>query len=69
MKFLLLIVICSSITKVCTPPKETNIYPSWFECSSNGYKEAYKLNQIMGSDIVNNEKSYINFQCRVVNNI
>tara|TARA_R110000851_G_scaffold163963_4_gene308013 strand:+ start:769 stop:978 length:210 start_codon:yes stop_codon:yes gene_type:complete len=69
MKFLLLIVICSSITKVCTPPKETNIYPSWFECSSNGYKEAYRLNQKIGNYMVNNKKVYINFQCKVVDNI
>ena len=69
MKFLLVIMICSSNMQVCTPPKETNVYPTWFECASNGYMEAYRLNQIMGSDIVNNEKSYINFKCKAVDSV
>jgi hypothetical protein len=55
--------------QVCTPPKETNVYSTWFECASNGYMEAYKLNQIMGNNVVNKQKTIINFQCRVVNNI
>jgi hypothetical protein len=69
MKFLLVIMICSSTAQVCTPPKETNVYSTWFECASNGYMEAYRLNQIMGKNVVNKEKTIINFQCRVVNNI
>ena len=69
MKFILVIMICSSTMQVCTPPKETNVYSTWFECASNGYMEAYKLNKIIGNDVVNKQKTIINFQCRVVNNI
>jgi len=69
MKFVLIMMLCSQTLQTCTPPKEVNFYPNWFECSSDGYLKAYELNQIIGKERVEKEQTIINFQCKKINNI
>ena len=61
--------VCSQTLQTCTPPKEVNFYPNWFECSSDGYLKAFELNQIIGKERVEKEQTIINFQCKKINNI
>ena len=61
--------LCSQTLQTCTPPKEVNFYPNWFECSSDGYLKAFELNQIIGKERVEKEQTIINFQCKKINNI
>ena len=69
MKFVLIMMVCSQTLQTCTPPKEVNFYPNWFECSSDGYLKAFELNQIIGKERVEKEQTIINFQCKKINNI
>jgi len=69
MKFVLIMMVCSQTLQICTPPQEIDYYKNWYECSSDGYLKAYELNQIIGKDRVEKERTIINFQCKKTNNI
>jgi hypothetical protein len=52
MKFLLIMVMCSSVLEVCTPEIKMDYYDNWFDCSSAGYLAAFEFNQNLGRNRV-----------------
>jgi len=69
MKYLLIMVMCSSSFQVCSPPVQLEYYNTWFDCSSSGYLKANEFNQKLGQQRVEQEKIIINFQCKMVGSI
>jgi len=69
MKFLLVVVMCSSVMQVCTPEMRLDYYDSWFDCSSAGYLAAFDFNQNLGKSRVDAEKVLVNFKCEMVGTI
>tara|TARA_R100001198_G_C5106545_1_gene136150 strand:- start:133 stop:342 length:210 start_codon:yes stop_codon:yes gene_type:complete len=64
MKFILVIIICSSSLGICTNPQTMGQFDNWYECSNQGYSIAKDFNLSMGKDRVNKEKTIINFSCQ-----
>ena len=69
MKFLLVMVMCSSVLEVCTPQIQMDYYDNWFDCSSAGYLAAFEFNQNLGRNKVEIEKVLVNFKCEMVGTI
>lgn len=69
MKYLLIMVMCSSAFQVCSPPVQLEYYNTWFDCSSSGYLKSHEFNQKLGQQRVEQEKIIINFECKMVGTI
>ena len=64
MKFLLSMIICSSVYQQCLPPHPMpEIYPSHYECMMAGYQEAIKKAKEIGPKDVNEYGTIIKFYC------
>ena len=68
-KFLLVIQICSAIHGNCLPEQRVNVFDSWYDCAAFGTQETTKLMELIGEDLINNNKIYITFSCRPQNEI
>jgi len=68
-KFLLVIQICSAIHGNCLPEQRVNVFDSWYDCAAFGTQETTKLMELIGEDLINNNKIYITFSCRPQNEV
>ena len=64
MKFILSIIICSSVFQQCLPPHPMpEIYNSHYECMIAGYEESIKKAKEIGSEDINKYGTIIKFFC------
>ncbi len=68
MKFVLSLIICSSVAGECMPPfdwQETfnSQYDSMYDCMQAGYEESQKKMKEIGRVEVNKHQIYIRFTC------
>ena len=67
MKIILVLVICSAVSGLCDKGWEKNAtFPDWDSCMRQGYVDSLQVLDIMGTDYVNANKSFIKFYCREV---
>ena len=69
MKFLLVIKICSALHGECLPEQNVNTHNSWFNCAKSGVHETLELMDLIGEDLINRNKIFISFSCRVQNEV
>ena len=70
MKFLLSLIICSSVAGDCMPPfdwRET--FKSKYDCMTFGYEESQKKMKEIGRKEVNEHNMFIRFTCTPQNTI
>ena len=64
MKFILSMIICSSVFQQCLPPHPMpEIYNSHYECMIAGYEESIKKAKEIGSEDINKYGTIIKFFC------
>ena len=64
MKFILSMIICSSVYNSCLPPHNMpEVYNSHYECMISGYKEYIKKAEEIGAEEVNKYGTIIKFMC------
>ena len=64
MKFLLSMIICSSVYQQCLPPHPMpEIYHSHYECMIAGYEESIKKAKEIGPEEINKYGTIIKFYC------
>jgi len=64
MKFVLSMIICSSVYQQCLPPHPMpNLYNSHYECMIAGYNESLKKAKDIGAAEVNKYGTIIKFMC------
>ena len=64
MKFLLSMIICTSVYQQCLPPHTLpEIYPTHYECMIAGYNEAIKKAEEIGTKENNKYGTIIKFFC------
>ena len=67
MKIILVLVICSAVSELCDKGWEKNAtFPDWDSCMRQGYVDSLQVLDIMASDYVNANKSFIKFYCKEV---
>ncbi len=67
MKFLLTIVMCSSVQGTCLPPHSfEELYPTSYECMIAGYQKSLDKTIEIGKGDVNQHGIYMKFDCRGV---
>ena len=67
MKIILVLVICSTVSGLCDKGWEKNAtFPDWDSCMRQGYVDSLQVLDIMGTDYVNANKSFIKFYCKEV---
>jgi hypothetical protein len=65
MKFLLSMIICSSVYQQCLPPHQLpEVYPTHYECLMAGYEESIKKAKEIGSADINKYGTIIKFYCQ-----
>ena len=70
MKFLLSMIICSSVAGECMPPyKWPEEFNSQYDCLMFGYKESEKKMREIGREEVNKHNIYVKFYCTPQNTI
>ena len=65
MNFLLVLKVCSALDGSCTSEKMVGAYETWFDCARQGTVETLMLLDSMGEELVNNNKLYVAFSCKV----
>ena len=63
--FLLVMKVCSVLDGTCLPEKKVSYYDTWFECARAGAVETLVLMNDIGEDLINRNKLYISFGCKV----
>ena len=64
MKYILSLVICSSVSSTCMPPVTSNImYENTYKCLIDGYKNSIKIMESIGEEEVNKHDLYAKFVC------
>jgi len=64
MKFLLSMIICSSVYNQCLPPHTMpEVYPTHYECMIAGYNESIKKAKEIGPKDINQYGTIIKFFC------
>jgi len=66
-KFMLILKVCSAIDGTCIPDQAVDIYNSWFECGKNGTVNTMAMLDLMGEDLINQNKLYVVFKCKELN--
>ena len=70
MKFVLSLLICSSVAGECMPPFEwPELFENQYECLTFGYKESLKKIKEFGRTEVNKYGMFIKFYCTPINSI
>ena len=68
-KFLLVIQICSAVHGDCLPKQNVGTYDSWFSCAKAGTQETIELIELVGEELINNNKIYVSFSCQTYNEV
>ena len=64
MKFLLSLIICSSVAGECMPPyKWPETFDSQYDCLMEGYKQSIVKMEEIGPDDINKYNMFIKFYC------
>jgi len=64
MKFVLSMIICSSVFQQCLPPhRMPDLYNSHYECLISGYNESIKKAKEIGPKDINEYGTIIKFMC------
>jgi len=63
--FLLVLKVCSALDGTCIPEKMISTHTNWFDCARQGTVETLVLLDSMGRELVNNNKLYVVFSCKV----
>ena len=68
MKIVLIVVICSALNGLCDKgwEKQNMDFPDWDSCMRKGYIDSLQIMDLMGTDYVNENKTYIKFFCKEV---
>jgi len=66
MKFILIMTVCSSIYQTCINPIQMGEYNNWDSCARQGYAKSIELLDELGSEKVEQQRTYISFLCREV---
>ena len=70
MKFILSMIMCTSVYQTCMPPfPMPEIYNSHYECMIAGYEESLKKAKEIGREEVNKYGTIIKFYCTLENSI
>mgnify|MGYP005753668529 CR=1 FL=1 len=70
MKFILGLIICSSVHQTCLPPHEWHEkFNSHYECMMFGYEESIRRMEAFGKEEVNKYNMFIRFTCTPENTI
>ena len=70
MKFILGLIICSSVYQTCLPPHEWHeTFDSHYECMMFGYEESIKKMKEIGREDINKYNMFIKFTCVQENTI
>jgi hypothetical protein len=70
MKFLLSMIICTTVYNQCLPPFQmAGHYNSHYECMIAGYNESIKKAQEIGPQEINKYGTIIKFYCRQDDNV
>ena len=70
MKFLLSLIICSSVVGECMPPHDwPETFNNKYDCMTFGYKESEKKMKEIGRKEVNEHSMFIRFTCTPQNTI
>jgi len=65
MKFLLSMIICTSVYQQCLPPHQMpTVYDSHYECMIAGYNESLKKAEEIGREEINKYGTIIKFYCQ-----
>ena len=65
MNFLLVLKVCSALDGSCIPEKIVSAHTTWYACARQGTVETMMLLDSMGEDLVNNNKLFVAFSCKV----
>ena len=70
MKFLLSLIICSSVAGECMPPFDWHeMFETKYDCLHFGYNEAINKLEEIGREDINKYGMYIKFTCRIDDSI
>jgi hypothetical protein len=70
MKFILSMIMCTSVYQTCMPPfPMPEIYNSHYECMIAGYEESLKKAKEIGREEVNKYGTIIKFYCTLESSI
>ena len=63
MKFVLSMIMCTSVYNQCLPPFPLDLYDSHYECMMAGYNESIKKAKEIGPEEINKYGTVIKFYC------
>ena len=63
-KFMLILKICSAVDGTCLPEQPVNVYDSWFECGKSGTMNTLATLDLIGKDLINDNRLYVVFTCK-----
>jgi len=67
MKFVLVMIICTTVYQQCLPPHQMpEEFPTHYECIMEGYEESIRKAKEIGSSDVNKYGTIIKFYCQRV---
>ena len=69
MNFLLVLKVCSALDGSCTSEKMVGAYETWFACARQGTVATVMLLDSMGEELVNKNKLYVGFSCKIVGDV
>ena len=63
-KFMLILKICSAMDSTCLPEQPVDVYDSWFKCAQQGTMHTMATLDLIGEDLINQNKLYVVFICK-----
>ena len=67
MKIILVLIICSAVNGLCEKGWKKNVeFSDWDSCMRQGYMDSLQLMDVMGSDYVNENETFIKFYCKEI---
>lgn len=66
-KYLLIMKVCSAVHGDCLPEYEADSWDSWYDCAAAGTMMTASVMTEMGEDLINNNKIYVTFKCKLYN--
>ena len=64
-KYILIMKICSVVHGDCLPEYEAGSWDSWYDCAAAGTMMTASTMTAIGEDLINNNKIYIAFKCKL----
>ena len=68
-KFMLILKICSAMDGTCLPEQPVGVYDSWFECAQHGTMNTMTTLDLIGKELINDNRLYVVFTCKQLNEI